>query len=204
METPGILLILFIIVLVLVFLITMFFIILRRKNIYQAGWKIILFILVFLVYFFIGYFIYQYVLLPIYDMLPKKDMIIWDNIWYAIFTVFIMLLLAAIIKTVRDNRIRVGLTYFSLGTLTILIVYTIMYYIFMFNESLSTITFVLFLMSAGLAILMIIITRFIGTHSRLLLPFYLLFSLACIVFLICLLWLICRAIEEIYNRFVRK
>jgi len=196
METPLILLIVFIVVLV-VFGLTALHKIMRSKAIYGLGWKLVLFALIFLAYFLVGYLIYLYILLPISDWLPKRDMVIWDNIWYGILAVFIMLILATIVKSVRDNRIRVGLSYFSIGTLFILILYSIIYYIFMFNESLETITFVLFIISTGLAIIMIIITRFLGIRSRLLLPLYVIFSIACMIFIICLFWLIIRAIEAL-------
>lgn len=156
----------------------------------------ILGIFILLVYYILGSYIYSFFIALSQFGRTTVDMEIWDNIWYSLFFIFIILMLTVFIKSVKDDGMRWNILIYAIGTLFALIVYTIIYYLYVYYDMVPKLTFYL-------TITMIVFTAIImftkGLSSSLLTPIYILFVFVTLVYLICLFLFLFKILAGCYN-----
>jgi hypothetical protein len=151
---------------------------------YKAMMFLFIFVSVLLVYYFLGRYLYQFTT-SIFYIPPsaRQNMVLWDNIWYLIFVIFILLILAVFIKSVKDNGMRWNLLLSSIGVLFILILYTIMYYIIVYNEYVGQNIFKLTIVLGIYTGIIMIIREWSMKFTA---PIFTLYALLSLIYIICI------------------
>lgn len=100
---------------------------------------VILCIVIF-VYYKLGGYIYKFYLSWVPFKYVNKNMRVWDEIWYSLLIIFIIIMCSVFIKTVKSNNINWERLFTGLSVLAALGFYTIMYYLYFYYEHIATIT----------------------------------------------------------------
>lgn len=149
-------------------------------------WSIIKYIAIMFViltiYYFLGMYLYG-AYLSIMPAKPKnKNMVVWDNIWYAIVIVLLALLCTVFIKSMKKNDLQVSLLFNSFVALIALGLFTIMYYLYMYYEYIGQATgFATLAMVVGTGIVLIV--KYFEIPYGIVYPLYIIYSFICLVFL---------------------
>lgn len=64
----------------------------------------------------------------------NKNMIIWDNIWYALVITLVAMFCAIFIKTVKKRSFDINTLFYTLVLGFVLLIYTGMYYLYLFDD----------------------------------------------------------------------
>ena len=156
------------------------------SNFYGSMMFVFIFISIILIYYFLGTYVYAMMASIFYiPESSRADMELWDNIWYILFIIFVMLILAVFIKSVKDNGMRWNLLLSSIGVFFILLLYTIMYYIILYNQYIGKLTFILTWVVIIYTILIMAI-RGLTLSMNFTAPIFTLYGLLTIVYVICL------------------
>ncbi len=153
-------------------------------------------LLVIILYYFIG--IYLYAFWAILSQIGRTtcNMVFWDNIWYALLFAFIIMTLTIFIKAVKADGMRWNLLIYSISTLFILILYTIVYYLYIYNDLIASITGIL-------SIVMIVLTTiavFLKTYSSSIVDvFYVFYALITVIFTVSLFMFLYKILISCYN-----
>jgi len=152
---------------------------------------------VVLVYYFLGNFIFGFFKSIIgYNWRGNKNMDFWDNIWYLILIVFIMLILAVFIKSIKDNGMRWNLLLSAIAVLFILFLYTVLYFVILYNDKLGYATFILTII---IAIYTAIIMLIRGWSMKFTAPIFSIYAMLTIVYGICLFVLVFNMLLKCYD-----
>jgi hypothetical protein len=100
----------------------------------QALKFIILFPLTIFVYWTIFNAIYYATIKYLYIENKNKNMIIWDNIWYALVITLVAMFCAIFIKTVKKRSFDINTLFYTLILGFVLLIYTGMYYLYLFDD----------------------------------------------------------------------
>ena len=95
---------------------------------------IILFPLTIFAYWSIFNAIYYATIQYLYIENKNKNMIIWDNIWYALVITLVAMFCAIFIKTVKKRSFDINTLFYTLVLGFVLLIYTGMYYLYLFDD----------------------------------------------------------------------
>ncbi len=153
-------------------------------------------LVVVVLYYFIGFYLYLFWSVLSQIGRTTCNMEFWDNIWYALLFAFIILTLTVFIKTVKADGMRWNLLIYSISTLFILILYTITYYLYVYNDLIATITGIL-------SVVMIVLTTFavfLKSYSSSIIDlFYVFYALVTVVFTVSLFMFLFQVLVSCYN-----
>lgn len=113
--------------------------------------------LVIYIYYKVGGYIYKFYLTWVPFKYVNKNMRVWDEIWYSLLILFIIIMCSVFIKTVKNNSINWERLFSGLSVLGTLGFYTIMYYLYFYYEHIATITGILtiaIIVASGIVILL--------------------------------------------------
>lgn len=138
--------------------------------------------LILVIYYYIGIYLYAFYLSIVPAKPKNKNMVIWDNVWYTILIILLALLCTVFIKSVKKNTLQVALLFNSFTALIGLILFTIMYYLYMYYEYIAKITAIMTLaMIIGTVIVLVI--KYFNISSNVTYPLFIIYSFICLVFL---------------------
>lgn len=154
---------------------------------YSNTWYNVLFSLliagiILYVYWILGGIVYSFFKSTIKFKTSKKNMELWDTIWYLIFIVFLITILTVFVKMLKNSGntyLNIFMYVFGLGFL--LFFYTIMYYLYVYYEDIPKITGILVAIAVGLTVLIKIVEIFTEMPS----PVYVLYGITLMVTLMC-------------------
>lgn len=176
----------------------------KSSTIYKCLFALFGFALLLAIYIFIGGMFYKFAIEPFYSFIPRRKMVIWDNIGYTLIFILLLLTIAAVVKSIRDRRVKWDYARTLFGMVLLILIFYLIYYIYLFDDKLPLITLVLTFVIIGMTILMIILEYTVLANSVFLIPLYMIYGAGCITFVICLFWLIIRTIENLYNNLNKK
>lgn len=163
---------------------------------YRFFMFLLLGIIVLVLYYFIGFYLYMFWTVLSQIGRTSCNMEFWDNIWYAILFAFIILTLTVFIKTVKADGMRWNLLVYSISTLFVLILYTIMYYLYIYNDLIAIITGLL----SVVMIFLTIIAVFLKSYSSSIIDlFYVFYALVTVVFTVSLFMFLFKVLVSCYN-----
>lgn len=174
----------------------------RSSQFYMLILGVLIFILTILLYFYVMSFIKGAYTGSVSSIAGKEEMVIMDNIWFFLLMVFVLIVVALITKSVKDSRIRWNLLFATIGSLLILSVYTVIYYIVFHYEKINTIMLAMTIIMAVLTILLLLIVRL--SFSFLINQFYVLYGIMSFIYMVCILIYIYYIIENSYDYFSSK
>jgi hypothetical protein len=181
----------------IIFAVIIFFVrLLTSSSMHNMFAYIIIVVLLFIIYWIFGYtilgFYYQYVYLVNF----KKNMEIWDNIWYSIAFILLAVIIALIVKSIKEKFPRVNLIFASIGLILILFIYTIIYYMIMFYSKIGQILLITFIIVAAMTAFILLLTWF---RIKVFLPLYAIYGVACMIFIIALILYILSIAGVVYD-----
>jgi hypothetical protein len=139
----------------------------------------------------------------------NKNMIIWDNIWYALVITLVAMFCAIFIKTVKNSNLDTNTLFNTLVLGFVLLVYTAMYYLYLFDNQIYEIlkwTSIVFAILSLIVIISYFLPELIteNIYISVLLSFiYFLYGILLIFLLICLFIVIFKLFNENYEK-IRK
>jgi hypothetical protein len=156
-------------------------------------WRVSKFILilgiVIYVYFKLGGYIYAFYLTWVPFKYVNKNMRVWDDIWYTILIIFIIIMCSVFIKSVKINNINWERLFYGLGALALLGFYSIAYYLYLYYDYIGTITGILTVAMILASGIVVMIKNF-GVSYGYAAPFFMIYSviglsyiMACFLFL---------------------
>jgi len=157
---------------------------------------LLLFIIVLLVYYFLGKICIAYVTTILNFAQSKPGMELWDNIWYILFIIFVLLIAATLIKSVREKNLRWNLLIASMGTLLVMLLYTIIMYVYMYHDNILGImaSFTMFM------VLITLIIIFIRNFNNILVTIiYLLYAFVSFIYVVCLIVCLVKLFIYVYD-----
>lgn len=192
------LIVLLVLLIVLIFLGMAF----RNPLFYMIILGVVVFIAAILLYMYVMSFIKGAYAGSVSSIAGKEEMVIMDNIWFFLLMVFVLIVVALITKSVKDSRIRWNLLFATIGSLLILSVYTVIYYIVFHYEKINTIMLAMTIIMAVLTVLLLLIVRL--SFSFLINQFYVLYGIMSFIYMVCILIYIYYIIEKSYDYFSSK
>ena len=149
-------------------------------------WSIMKFAIIIVViltlYWFIGMYVYELYMFIMPTKPKNKNMAVWDNVWYAILIVFLVLLCTVFIKSLKKTELQITLLYNSFVALIVLVMFTMMYYLYMYYERINEITgYVTLAAVVGTAIVLVI--KHFGISFETVYPIFIIYSFICMIFL---------------------
>ena len=185
------------------FLVTLFFRMYKKQDFQNFAIKVLAYFFIVAIYIVIIWVIYQYGVVPFYGMLPSKDMGVFLEIWWSFFILWILLLIATIVKTIRDLRIKDGYMYSLVGMAGLMFLYTCIYYFIMFKEHLYSITiFMIILCVILIAFIMLMEYLELSADMQWLVGIlYLFLGFFSLLLVTCLIWILVDVIKNIYDVF---
>ncbi len=171
------------------------------RIIYSSSWyNALIFIIlaagILYAYWFLASFVYSYMKATVKFHTTNKNMEIWDNIWYTILILFIIMIISLFIKMSKSTNNKVWSSFmyvFGLGF--ILALYTVMYYLYMFYDEMPKITGILTGIVIGLTAIMYLFSYMNWNISI----FYIIYGLAVLIWLIALFLFIFYLMSRCYN-----
>lgn len=181
----------------IIFAVIIFFVrLLTSSSMHNMFAYIIIVVLLFIIYWIFGYtilgFYYQYVYLVNF----KKNMELWDNIWYSIAFILLAVIIALIVKSIKEKFPRVNLIFASIGLILILFIYTIIYYMIMFYNKIGQTLLITFIIVIVMTTFILLLTWF---RIKIFLPLYAIYGVACMIFIIALILYILSIAGVIYD-----
>jgi hypothetical protein len=149
-------------------------------------WNIMQFIglagLILYAYYRAGGYIYSFYASWVPFRYENKNMVHWDDVWYTIFIIFLIMMCSVFIKTVKKGNVSWGRLSYAIGVLGVLAFYTIMYYLYMYYDSIFEIMGYL---TVGMIIMtgIVIFIKKIGLSYGMSAPFYMLYSVTGLTFI---------------------
>ena len=157
---------------------------------------VFLFIVVLIIYYFLGKFLIAYVTTFLNFTKSKAGMESFDNIWYIIFIIFILLITATIIKSVRETHLRWNLLMASIGTLLALLLYTVVMYIYMYRDDVLGAMGTLTIIMVFVTLIIIFLRNF---NNILVSIIYLLYAFLSFIYVLCLMVCLIKLFVYIYD-----
>jgi hypothetical protein len=200
---------------IIVFTIAFFIIVyLGFKFLYSADFpQVVKFLIIFpstlFIYWTIFNAIYYATIKYLYIENKNKNMIIWDNIWYALVITLVAMFCAIFIKTVKNSNLDTNTLFNTLVLGFVLLVYTAMYYLYLFDNQIYEIlkwTSIVFAILSLIVIISYFLPELIteNIYISVLLSFiYFLYGILLIFLLICLFIVIFKLFNENYEK-IRK
>lgn len=157
---------------------------------------LVLFIIVLLIYSFLGKFFMAYATTFLNFTQSKGGMEFWDNIWYILLIIFVLLITATLIKSVREKSLRWNLLIASIGTLLVMLLYTIIMYVYMYHDGILGIM-------GSFTIIMIFITLIIifvrNFNNFIVTIIYLLYAFISFIYVVCLIVSLVKLFIYVYD-----
>lgn len=117
---------------------------------------------------------------------PK--MLIFDYIWYILLIIFILLLLATLIKTIKDRGFRDNMFLYAIGILVLLITITVLYYIYKNVEDMGKYLFIMTVYVIIATIIVILANMVIPSVMK---YFIFLYAFGIVIYISCIIaWII--------------
>lgn len=157
---------------------------------------LLLFIIVFIVYYLISKVLIAYVTVFLNFAQSKPGMEIWDNIWYILLIIFVLLITATLIKSVREKGLRWNLLIASIGTLLVMLLYTIIMYVYMYHDNILGIMLSFTIFMVFVTLIIIFIRNF---NNFLVTIVYLLYAFVSFIYLICLIVCLIKLFIYVYD-----
>ena len=150
------------------------------------------------IYYFLGVYLYDI----FKNIIPKKknnkSMIIWDNIWYTILFIHIILICTVFIKSMKRKELHVVLLFKSILALIVLMMFTLMYYLYMYYEYIGqAIGIATIAMFVGTIIVLII--KYLNISYNVVYPVFIIYSLICLIFLMTFLVFTVSILSKTYD-----
>jgi hypothetical protein len=163
---------------------------------YRFFMYMILGIIVLVLYYFIGFYLYMFWTVLSQVGRTSCNMEFWDNIWYTILFAFIILTLTVFIKSVKADGMRWNLLVYSISTLFVLILYTITYYLYIYNDLIAIITGIL----SGAMVVLTAFAVFLKSYSSSIIDlFYVFYALVTVIFTVSLFMFLFKVLVSCYN-----
>jgi hypothetical protein len=175
--SPALLMFVYAMIAILVIFVMMGFLI--RLMVSGKFWNIARFIvmagIVLYLYYRAGGYIYTLYMSMVPFNYNNKNMVHWDDVWYSIFIIFLIMLCSVFIKTVRRGNISWDRLFHTIGVLGVLGFYTIMYYLYMYHDHIFKIVGYLTVAMAIMSGIIYFIKRS-GVSYGVAAPFFMIFS----------------------------
>jgi hypothetical protein len=123
----------------------------------------------------------------------------WDTVWYVLAFIGALLFIALIVKSIKNNHIRIWLLMLNIAWIIIICIYTIIYVIYKFKNQITLIT-VITLGIVSLFLMIFVVNEWFF-KIQLWSIFYILFGLACVAFIVAFVIFIISISETIRKFF---
>lgn len=158
---------------------------------------IILSIILFL-YYFAAIFL-QGVYISIFPTAPKnKNMELWDNVWYALLAIFLTLMSTVFIKSLKKNDLQFKLVMNALGSFTILSLFSVLYYFYLYDDYINKITLILTIASFGMTAIVLLIQYF-NISNVVTSIIFVIYGILLIVYFMALLFFVYDVLSNVYD-----
>ena len=175
----------------------------RPKNV-TLVFKTLLFLAVVGVCIAFGKVFHDFIAVQIGYFVPQYDLCIWDNIWWSLAFIVILLIIACIVRSISYYHINFNLIYATLGMIFVLLVYTLVYIIYIFRDKLWFSTLILLAIAVGM-VLIILFLQYMSVQTMLIfMPFQFIFALDCVLLVICVTWMFVKFVISLYEWFSKK
>ena len=149
-------------------------------------WSLIKFVIILgiilTIYYYLSIYLYG-IYLNIIPAKPKnKNMEVWDNFWYAILIIFLSLLCTVFIKSIKKNDLQIALLFNTFAAFIALIMFTIMYYLYVYYEYIGKITLIA-TCAMFIGTIIVLIIKFLNISYGIVYPLFIIYSFICLVFL---------------------
>jgi hypothetical protein len=156
-------------------------------------------VILILLYFVVGGIITTSFKNLLYYVQPNSDMKHWDTVWYVLAFIGALLFIALIVKSIKNNHIRIWLLMLNIAWIIIICIYTIIYVIYKFKNQITLIT-VITLGIVSLFLMIFVVNEWFF-KIQLWSIFYILFGLACVAFIVAFVIFIISISETIRKFF---
>lgn len=163
---------------------------------------ILIYIVVLSICIYFGKYLTDILKQYIYSPTENPNMVIMGNIWYVLFIIFIMLICALFIKSVKESTVRMNIVYACVGIMLILFIYTILYYIIMFYDRINKIIIYLTIIEFIATCIVIILIKIDNTYLNNFLSYlYIIYGIITFTFIIALIIYIYYILDKSYDYF---
>jgi|694.fasta_scaffold00020_119 hypothetical protein len=135
-----------------------------------------------------------------YLIQTNEDMRTWDMVWYVMAFVGALMLVALLVKTIRDGFVRVHLMMLNIAWIFVILSYTIIYVIYKFREQIALAALITFVIVMAFIIIFLINDYFLG-GIQLWSIVYIIFGMACIAFIVAFIILCMQTTGIIHDYF---
>lgn len=129
----------------------------------------------------------------------NQDMLFWDNIWYILLITYILLLIATIVRSVKEKEIHASTIIWGLAILFILFIYTIIYYFVFAYDNIENIFYSLSFALFWITIIFLILRYFKMSFVQYIYIFYAIF---CYLYIVCFFIYLYKVLNDLYDKYL--